>query len=51
MDTWNEKQLKIMNIGGNKNLKDFFSHYDMNDEDVKTKYKTKASEYYRSKVI
>lgn len=51
MDTWTEKQLKLMNIGGNKNLKDFFTHYDLNDESVQTKYKTRASEYYRRKVI
>lgn len=40
-----------MNIGGNKNLTDFFQHYDLADEALQTKYKTKASEYYRNKVF
>jgi hypothetical protein len=51
MDTWNEKQLKSMNVGGNKNLQDFFQDYDLNDEAMSTKYKTRAAEYYRLKVI
>lgn len=50
MDTWNEKQLKSMNIGGNKPLHEFFQDYDLNDEAMSTKYKTKAAEYYRLKV-
>ena len=47
MDSWTEKQLKTMSVGGNKYLHDFFQHYDLNEEPVQTKYKTKAAEYYR----
>ena len=39
-----------MNVGGNKNLADFFKDYDLNDEAMSTKYKTKAAEYYRLRV-
>jgi hypothetical protein len=50
MDQWNEKQLKMMSLGGNKNLNEFFSFYDLNEESVQTRYKTKAAEYYRQNV-
>ena len=50
MDTWNEKQLKIMSVGGNKSLYDYFQHYDLNEEGVQTRYKTRAAEFYRKKV-
>jgi len=32
MDTWNEKKLKLMALGGNKKLKEFFSNYDLVEE-------------------
>lgn len=47
MDTWNDKQLKMMTIGGNKALHEFFQFYDLNDESVQTRYKTRAADYYR----
>lgn len=34
MDTWSEKQLKLMALGGNKKLREFFQNYDLNDESV-----------------
>ena len=34
MDTWSEKKLKLMAMGGNKKLKEFFQIYDLNDESV-----------------
>jgi len=40
----------MMSLGGNKQLSEFFSHYDLNDESVQTRYKTKAAEYYRHKL-
>jgi len=36
-----------MNVGGNKNLMMFFKDYDLNDEPLNVKYKTRAAEYYR----
>ena len=47
MDTWSEKQLKLMSIGGNKKLHEYFQNYDLNDESVQTRYKTKAADFYR----
>lgn len=47
MDTWMENQLKLMAIGGNKKLKDFFQNYDLNDESIQARYNTRASEYHR----
>jgi len=34
MDTWSEKQLRLMALGGNKKLKAFFDNYDLNEESV-----------------
>jgi hypothetical protein len=50
LDSWTERQLKSMSLGGNKGLKDFFKTYDLNEESVQTKYRSRASGYYRSKV-
>jgi hypothetical protein len=50
MDSWGEKAIKMMSSGGNKNLYEFFKQYDLNEESVEIRYKTKAADYYRSKV-
>lgn len=50
MDHWSEKALKMMTLGGNKNLYEFFRGFDLNDESVETRYKTKAADFYRQKV-
>ena len=50
MDSWTDKQLKCMNLGGNKELNDFFSEYDLNSEPSDVKYQTKAAEFYRRRV-
>lgn len=50
MDPWGEKALKMMTSGGNKNLYEFFRQFDLNEESVENRYKTKAADYYRSKV-
>jgi ADP-ribosylation factor GTPase-activating protein 1 len=34
MDSWNEKQLKMMSLGGNKNLSEYFQFYELNEESV-----------------
>ena len=39
-----------MNTGGNKNIADFFKHYDLGEEAIQMRYKTKAADYYRLKV-
>ncbi len=50
LDSWSEKQLKMMTLGGNKRLFDFFAKFDLLDESVEYRYKTKAADYYRQKV-
>lgn len=50
MDAWSEKQLKFMSIGGNETLKKFFTEFDLLEEPVQARYKTKAAKFYRHKV-
>ena len=50
MDSWSDRQLKSMSLGGNKELADFFAKYDLTAESIHTRYLTKAAEYYRQKV-
>ena len=40
----------MMSLGGNKNMKEFMDGYDLSEESVSNKYKSKAAEHYRSKV-
>ena len=47
MDTWSEKQLRLMALGGNKKLHEFFQNYDLNDESVQQRYNTRGAEYHR----
>jgi hypothetical protein len=45
---WTEKQLKQLELGGNQRLFDFFKKYNLHEvKDVKIKYQTRASDYYR----
>ena len=50
LDSWSERQLKMMTLGGNKALREYLKGYDLGEESVAVKYKSKAAEYYRSKV-
>ena len=50
LDSWSERQLKMMTLGGNKALKEYLKGYDLGEESVAVKYKSKAAEYYRNKV-
>ena len=48
LDMWTEKQLKLIEEGGNAKLREFFSKYDLDQiYDIKVKYNTKAADYYR----
>jgi hypothetical protein len=47
LDGWSEKALKMMSLGGNKNLKSFFAEFDLLDEIPQNRYKTIAADYYR----
>ncbi len=39
-----------MALGGNKNLKDFYSNYDLTDDNVQLRYNTRAADFYRLKL-
>ena len=48
VDSWTEKQVKYLSLGGNKKLKDFLSEYKIEpSSSSELKYKSKAAEYYR----
>ncbi|PFH35229.1 putative ARF1-directed GTPase-activating protein [Besnoitia besnoiti] len=47
MDAWNEKQKKMMSLGGNARCKAFFVEQGIADLPIKEKYATKAAAYYR----
>lgn len=48
LDMWTDKQLKMIEVGGNAALRLFFAKYDLQDVlDIKVKYNTRAAEYYR----
>jgi hypothetical protein len=49
-DNWTETGLKMLSCGGNKNLWDFLHKYDLNEESVMQRYKSKAADYYRESV-
>jgi ADP-ribosylation factor GTPase-activating protein 1 len=38
MDSWSDKQLKCMNLGGNINLQEYFGEYDLNTESAEVRY-------------
>ena len=49
LDTWNENQINIMKIGGNKNLRIFLEKYeiDKNKIDKNILYNSKIMDFYR----
>jgi hypothetical protein len=50
IDSWTDKQLDTMEMGGNKRLKNFLNNYDIPHQPYKAKYETKAAHYYREMV-
>ena len=50
MDTWNDKQLRKMEAGGNSNFLNFVQEYGLDKLPAKDRYNTKACEWYREKV-
>ena len=47
MDIWSPEQLQYMTRGGNLRLKEYFTEYNLNNEDIRVKYVTKAAKHYR----
>jgi len=50
MDTWNEKQLRKMEVGGNERFRQFITKYGLDKLAVDDRYNTKACEWYRQKI-
>lgn len=50
IDNWSEKQVQMMQMGGNKRLRNFYANYKIANEPRKQKYQTKAGIYYRDMV-
>lgn len=47
MDTWKEKQLKSMELGGNSRLKALLDKYGLAKMSIPEKYNSQAAQYYR----
>ena len=48
MDSWSERDIKAMQVGGNKQLRDFFSSHGVsNSASIKKKYNSSAAALYR----
>eukprot|EP00922_Rhytidocystis_sp_ex-Travisia-forbesii_P009113 GHVS01013316.1.p1 GENE.GHVS01013316.1~~GHVS01013316.1.p1 ORF type:complete len:440 (+),score=79.14 GHVS01013316.1:366-1685(+) len=47
MDSWSDKQKKMMKEGGNSKLKIIFDEHEVSNVNIKEKYGTKAAAYYR----
>jgi hypothetical protein len=43
LDIWTGKQIALMENGGNIRFKEFLERYDLNSEDIRIKYLTKAA--------
>ncbi|CAD8208241.1 unnamed protein product [Paramecium pentaurelia] len=49
MDSWTDKQLAMMHLGGNQQLRVFFQQYGIQISD-QNKWKTNAAHYYRERM-
>ena len=48
MDSWTEREITSMRVGGNKNLNDFFDKYNIpKDLSINQKYNSAVAELYR----
>ena len=50
MDSWNDKQLRKMEVGGNSNFSKFLEEFGLLSLPAKDRYNTKACEWYRQKI-
>lgn len=47
LDMWTEKQLKLLETGGNFRLMEYLTKYNLQSADISVKYHTKAMQFYR----
>jgi len=50
MDTWNPKQKRMLQVGGNAKCKAFFDEQDISSMELKEKYHTRAAASYRERI-
>jgi len=43
LDIWTDKHMELMKVGGNAKLNTFFEKYNLNTDDVTTKYMSRAA--------
>eukprot|EP00163_Fabomonas_tropica_P027706 TRINITY_DN5411_c0_g1_i1.p1 TRINITY_DN5411_c0_g1~~TRINITY_DN5411_c0_g1_i1.p1 ORF type:complete len:432 (+),score=111.62 TRINITY_DN5411_c0_g1_i1:91-1386(+) len=48
MDTWSEKQLRMMKLGGNKRLKDYLYEHGVFDNDIRVQFESLAAATYKA---
>ena len=52
MDSWTDKQIKTLRVGGNQKMKDFFEKYQVPTTlSITQKYKTPQAEAYRERIL
>jgi hypothetical protein len=51
LDMWTEKQIALMDKGGNDALNTFFVRYNLNTEAINMKYMSRAALQYRKKLV
>ena len=52
MDSWTDKQIQALRVGGNKNMKAFFEQYQVPETlSIKEKYDTAQAEAYRERIV
>lgn len=47
LDMWTERQLKLLEAGGNDKLYEYLKKYNLEDVDISLKYQTRAMQFYR----
>ena len=47
LDMWTERQLKLLETGGNAKLSEYLTKYNLQGTDIQVKYYTKAMQFYR----
>jgi len=50
-DDWKYPTYLYLKLGGNNNFKNFMQNYNLDHEPAFVKYKSKAAEYYRRRVL
>lgn len=49
LDMWTDRQLKLLEAGGNHTLREFMEKFKLTDVDIKKKYQTRAMAWYRKR--